>query len=99
MSSAGTQAGPPAGGTLAVEKGKPQIQFSGKSGVSYFEQLMMKRHRYDPACLSRAAKHTHTQHKGIERIISHQRAITTGTYLLTRRVHFPTITFSTIWSS
>ena len=28
--------------------------------MTYFEQLMMKRHRYDPMCLSRAA--THIQH-------------------------------------
>ena len=70
MSSAGIQAGPPAGGTLAVEKGKPQIQFSGKSGVSYFEQLMMKRHRYDPTCLSRAVKHTHTTQRNREDDIS-----------------------------
>ena len=59
MLSAGIQAGP-AGGIMAMDKGRPQIQFSGKSGVSYFEQLMMKRHRYDPMCLSRAATHTHT---------------------------------------
>ena len=44
---------------MAVGKGRPQIQFSGKSGVSYFEQLMMKRHRYDPMFLSRAA-HVHS---------------------------------------
>lgn len=40
-------------------KPHPQIQFSGKSGVSYFEQLMMKRHRFDPMFLSRA-KHSTT---------------------------------------
>ena len=38
-------------------KTHPQVQFSGKSGVSYFEQLMMKRHRYDPMFLSRATHH------------------------------------------
>jgi hypothetical protein len=54
-SSAGIQAGPGGGKTAAVDKEKTQIQFSGKSGVTYFEQLMMKRHRYDPVCLSRAA--------------------------------------------
>lgn len=39
---------------IANWKPHPQIQFSGKSGgVSYFEQLMMKRHRFDPMFLSR----------------------------------------------
>ena len=60
MSSAGIQAGPAGGVAAATDKGRQQIQFSGKSGVSYFEQLMMKRHRYDPMCLSRAAAHVHT---------------------------------------
>ena len=57
MSSEGTQVG-----QAEIPKWKlhPQIQFSGKSGgVSYFEQLMMKRHRFDPMFLSRA-KHTTT---------------------------------------
>ena len=67
MLGAGIQAGP-AGGTMAMDKGRPQIQFSGKSGVSYFEQLMMKRHRYDPMCLSRAATHAHTTSRDREDI-------------------------------
>ena len=58
-SSAGIQAGPAGGTTAAIDKERPQIQFSGKSGVTYFEQLMIKRHRYDPICLSRAATHLH----------------------------------------
>ena len=43
-------------GEVEVRKwnSRPQIQFSGKSGVTYFEQLMMKRHRYDPMFLSKA---------------------------------------------
>lgn len=53
-----------------MDKGRPQIQFSGKSGVSYFEQLMMKRHRYDPMCLSRAATHAHTTPRDREDISS-----------------------------
>lgn len=52
MSSAGIQAGEAVVGSW---KPQPQIKFSGKSGgVSYFEQLVMKRHRYDPMVLSRA---------------------------------------------
>ena len=46
------QAGETAVGRL--KNPHPQIKFSGKSGVTYFEQLMMKRHRYDPMFLSRA---------------------------------------------
>ena len=53
MSSAGIQTG-----NVSVAKPNPQIQFSGKSGVTYFEHLIMKRHRYDPMFLSKASYST-----------------------------------------
>lgn len=52
-SSAGIQTG-----NIAVDKPKPRIQFTGKAGVTYFEQLMMKRHRYDPMFLSKSLHYT-----------------------------------------
>ena len=68
MSSAGIQAGP-GGRIMATNKEIPQIEFSGKSGVSYFEQLMMKRHRYDPMFLSRPT-HAHSTPRDIEEVSS-----------------------------
>ena len=54
---------------MATDKGRPQIEFLGKSGVSYFEQLMMKRHRYDPMFLSRPT-HVHSTPRDIAEISS-----------------------------
>ena len=54
MSSAGIQAGPEEAMAVGKERrAQPRVQFSGNPRVSYLEQLMVRRNRYDPRFLKK----------------------------------------------